>query len=371
MKIQIISLVDTGGPWAGSEEMWLALAKAALDEGYDAVLNVAPGIARYAEIQPLVQKGCKIISRPAPNYVERILIRKTFHNRFSFRNLESSDAIYVSMGCISEFHWFVDLQKVFFASKKPWVIIVQANAEHFITSDNMRLNLQRIFAKAHKVVFVSKANLQLAERQLAWRFPNAMVVPNPIRKRLNNPLPLPNFDDGILRMAQVARLDVFQKRQDSLLEALAVEELRDLPWQLEFYGDGPDKQHIQRLIQMYGLQNKVKLAGHVRDFTEIWKKNHIHVFPTAFEGIPLAVIESMFCGRPAIVSTAGGNSELIEDGVQGFVIPRYDPQSIGATILRAYKLMDSFAVLGNNGFEKAAISIPDDIGKKLLKLAEC
>lgn len=368
MRLRIISLVNPLQGWAGSEEMWLLLGKAAIEEGFQVEFDVGNYIANHSEMQPLREKNATIFSRKPLSGLTRRLATKGLYGNFRMRDIDANDAICLSMGCISDLRWTPDLMRVYFKSNRPWTLIVQANAEHFVTSESIREDLRKIFAKAHKVIFVSNANLRLAERQLAWKFPNAIVLPNPIRRRLDKPLPWPEFTDGIIRMAQVARLDVFQKRQDALLEALSQQEIRDLPWRLSFYGDGPDKNHIQNLINFYGLQGKVELSGHVRDFTDIWKCQHIHVFPTAFEGIPLAVIESMFSGRPAIVSSAGGNIELIEHEKEGFVIPGNGFEHISKSLFSAFAIKDTFERLGMNAFEKASTLVPKNLGPTLVNI---
>lgn len=368
MKVQFISLVDPISGWAGSEEMWLLVAKTALAKGYKVVVNASPRVACHSELQPLIEAGCVVQVRAGLNGLTRRLAAKGIWSRFSLSSIDSMDANFLSMGCISDLRWTPDLMRAYFASKCPWIIIVQSNAEHFVTSEAIREDLRRIYAKAKKVVFVSEANLKLAERQLSWRFPNAVVMPNPIRKRLEQPLPWPKYEDGIVRMAQVGRLDVFQKRQDVLLEALAEPEIADLPWRLDFYGSGPDKKHIETLIKMYGLEKKVFLCGHVRDFTEIWKNHHLHIFTTGFEGMSLALIESMFCGRPAIVTDTGGNAELITDMIEGFISEGNGSKNIVKAFLRAWLLKANWEIYGKRAFESANFKIPNTIGERLIKM---
>jgi glycosyltransferase involved in cell wall biosynthesis len=63
----------------------------------------------------------------------------------------------------------------------------------------------------------------------------------------------------------------------------------------------------------------VIFAGHVSSVEQIWASNHVLVMPSRFEGLPLAVIEAMLCGRPVIATDVAGHAEVIEDGVTGFL----------------------------------------------------
>jgi glycosyltransferase involved in cell wall biosynthesis len=53
----------------------------------------------------------------------------------------------------------------------------------------------------------------------------------------------------------------------------------------------------------------------------VWAEHHALVLPSRHEGMPLAVVEAMLCGRVCIVTDVAGNTEFIDDGVTGFVAP--------------------------------------------------
>ena len=144
------------------------------------------------------------------------------------------DLVCLSMGAIADCVWIPDLLRAYWRSPVPWVILVQGNGEHIVTSEEQRETLRRFYAKAKTVVFVSRQNVELAERQLAWRFHNAVVIPNPIRERLNEPLPWPPLQRGTWRFAEsLARFEVPQNAQDQLLEALATAQWKARPWAAE------------------------------------------------------------------------------------------------------------------------------------------
>ena len=53
--------------------------------------------------------------------------------------------------------------------------------------------------------------------------------------------------------------------------------------------------------------------------------------PLRMRGFRLPYLESMFCGRPAVVTRAGGNAELIADCREGFVFARHAPEIVRKT----------------------------------------
>lgn len=367
MRLGFISTVGGGYSWAGSEEMWRALAIAALDAGHRARINIADSMANSRELDQLRSQGAQVFGRSAFNGFTRRLAQRGFYSRFENFVRQGNDLICLSMGAIADCVWMPDLLRSYWGSSIPWIIIVQANDEHIISSEEQREILRKFYKKAALVIFVSRENMVLAERQLAWRFDNATIVPNPIRKIVREPLPWPQVKDEKLRFAQVARLDIMQKRQDQLLEVLAAPEWKDRPWVLSFYGAGPDEKHIRSLVKHFGLEAKVEFPGHVRDFLEIWQVNHLHIFPTAFEGMPLALIESMFCGRPAVVTRAGGNAELIADGKEGFVSPGMHPEVIRNTMEQAWQVRAQWEAMGRAAFSKASNFIPANFAATMLE----
>ena len=220
------------------------------------------------------------------------------------------------------------------------------------------------------MIFLSQHNFQLAERQLAWRFPKAKILMNPLRTPMSQPLPWPVVENGQLRLAEVARFEVADKRQDQLLEALSTDAWKERDWSLTFFGSGPDENHIRELIRLYGLQEKAHIGGHLADFRDIWRDHHLHILPSFREGMPLALIESMSCGRPAVVTRAGGNAELIQDGITGFVSPGMHPEIIRETLERAWTERGRWSEMGQAAFARANQIVPRDWAAQMLALVE-
>jgi glycosyltransferase involved in cell wall biosynthesis len=370
VKLSIVSTVTGGYTWAGSEEMWRLIAETALVKGYSVKINLATSMAGAAQLGKVKSLGGVITPRQDLSFVTRQMAQRGAFSRFRDLVNLKDEVIVLSMGALADCLWIPDLLRTYERSQAAWMVIVQCNGEHLLQQPAHRAILRRFYEKAKTVVFVSHQNLELAKRQLAWRFTNAVVIPNPIRERLTKPLPWPPVIDDIWRLAEVARFEVFQKRQDQLLEALATPDWKARSWKLTFYGSGPDEPYIRSLVGYYGLESKVDFGGYVRDFREIWQNNHLHILPTAYEGLPLSLIESMFCGRPAVVTRAGGNAELVDDGQEGFVSPGMHPEIISETLNRAWLARELWQQMGEAAFARADRAVPKDLENQLLALVE-
>ena len=104
-------------------------------------------------------------------------------------------------------------------------------------------------------------------------------------------------------------MDLAAKGQDLLLQTLALPEWWDRPVELNLYGAGGHEPALRRLARMLQVKN-VHFRGHVNNVRAIWEQNHLLVLPSRYEGLPLALVEAMWCGRPV-----GGDGCWRERGV--------------------------------------------------------
>jgi glycosyltransferase involved in cell wall biosynthesis len=370
MKIGVISTTGNLYSWAGSEETWRLFAAHALAQGHQIHLLLPEKVAKSGQVDRLREVGAVVSLRKELSPLTRRLAVRGWHSRFKTFFSEKYDVIFVSTGGIDDCAWFPDLVPQLEHCESPLIFFIQSNAEGVVREQTVRDVLRAIYQRANLMIFLSQHNLRLAERQLAWRFPKCRVLMNPLRTPVTQPLPWPVGPNGQLRLAEVARLEVADKRQDQLLEALSTEKWKERNWSLTFFGSGPDEKHIIELIRFYGLQDKVSLGGQVPDFRQIWRDYHLHVLPSSREGMPLALIESMSCGRPALVTRAGGNAELVQDEINGFVCPGMHPEIINETLERAWQARDRWQQMGLEAFANAEKLVLKDWAGQMLKLVE-
>ena len=368
MKIGILSTTGNLYPWAGSEETWRILADYALVQGHELDLLLPEKVANSAQVTAIRSRGAIVKVRKELTPISRRLALRGLSSRFKKFFNSPHDVIFVSTGGIADCAWIPDLIPEIEKTKTPIVFFIQSNAEGAIHEQDVRDQLTKTYAKASLMIFLSEHNLKLAERQLAYRFPRRTILMNPVRDAVVNPLDWPSSDNGKLLMAEVARLEVADKRQDQLLEALSTDEWKGRNWSLTFFGTGPDKGHIKKLISFYGLEDKVSMGGHVGDFRQIWRNHHLHILPSSREGMPLALIESMFCGRPAVVTRAGGNAELVRDGIEGYVSPGMHPEIIRETLERAWADRERWSQIGSQAFDRVSGLVPRNWAARMLDL---
>ncbi|MBO3460912.1 glycosyltransferase [Aetokthonos hydrillicola Thurmond2011] len=84
-------------------------------------------------------------------------------------------------------------------------------------------------------------------------------------------------------------------------------------------GDGEEKENLVNQVRRYGVEDKVFFLGYRSDVSRLLKSADLFVFPTHFEGLPLAVLESMANNLPIITTEAASIPEVIEDKVHGLL----------------------------------------------------
>ncbi len=80
----------------------------------------------------------------------------------------------------------------------------------------------------------------------------------------------------------------------------------------------------------------MKFLGFVPDaeLKQVHEAADVFVLPSLWEVLPIAVLEALACGKPVVCTDAGGNRELVKDGVNGLVVPKRNPAQLAYSINR-------------------------------------
>ena len=156
-------------------------------------------------------------------------------------------------------------------------------------------------------------------------------------------------DDPALRIiGQVARL-IDYKGQHVLLRAApkVLAQCPDAAFLLVGYTLNEDYQEeLERLAQELGIGDRVRIVSYPGRIGDVWSAIDIHVHPSLFDSQPIAIIEGMSLGKPAVVTSAGGIPEMVEHGRTGLVVPPGDPMALANAILQ---LLESPQLAGRLG----------------------
>jgi glycosyltransferase involved in cell wall biosynthesis len=344
--------------WGGSEELWSQSATRLKGTGNDVLASVGYWPHLSDKVSVLTQRGIKLETHVSPQagQARRIWNKLSLSSRRGYDRLKrfNPDLAVISQGHNSGgFGWAKTCRE----AGIPYVIIVHCNSELWWFQEQIR-EAMASYTGARKIFSVSQSNLDLLRFQVGEPLPNAEVVRNPYNVRPERTATWPDEGAG-WRLACVARIDPAAKGQDLLLKTLARPEWRDRPVELNFFGAGPDELPLRRMAELLRLNN-VNFRGHVTDIRAIWQQNHLLVLPSRYEGLPLALVEAMWCGRPAVVTDVGGNAELCVDNETGFVAPAATLSSFSHTLQQAWERRKEWPQMGRAARARVESQIPKD-----------
>ena len=129
------------------------------------------------------------------------------------------------------------------------------------------------------------------------------------------------------RIISVGRLYP-QKNQKMMIRAFAkvADEFPD--WQLVIYGEGPLRESLELIVESLEMQDRVLLPGRTENVIEELRKSKIFCMSSDYEGMSNSMIEAICVGLPIITTDVSGVKELVENGVNGFVIPCGDENKL-------------------------------------------
>ena len=153
----------------------------------------------------------------------------------------------------------------------------------------------------------------------------------------------PGAEKTVHTITCVGRLTGRTKRQHLLIEAFS-KLAKEFPnWQVKLWGDTYDKPYVASLkakIKKWGLENQVFICGTTKDMDAVWKETDIFAFPSHHEGFPLALLEALSCGIPAVgYKDCPAVNELIQDGKTGFLCDNRLSLEIGLKKLMSADLL--------------------------------
>jgi len=158
--------------------------------------------------------------------------------------------------------------------------------------------------------------------------------------------------DGMLLVGTVGRLTPV-KDQQNLLRAVA--QLREIApslfrrVRLVIVGGGPLWQPLADLVEQLALQDVCWLAGDREDIPELLAAMDVFVLPSLAEGISNTVLEAMAAGLPVIATSTGGNPELVEEGVNGSLVPVGESSALAQALRDLLEDDEKRQRLGENG----------------------
>ncbi len=246
------------------------------------------------------------------------------------RKLYGTKVIYAAHG----FHFFKG------APLKNWLVfynvekycskytdmLITINKEDFVSAQKF---------KAKKVVYVPGAGVDT----------HKFVASEGANEKIRNELGIDKDTTVLLSVGEL----IPRKNHIEVLKALKVmkdqgmlvspdsDERVEPKYKLKYLiaGRGKIAAELENSIKEMGLEEYVIMLGFRRDVADIFAASDIYVFPSHQEGLPVALMEAMSVGLPVVCSEIRGNTDLIENGVGGYLFDSKDESSLVLVLKRA------------------------------------
>src|SRR5262245_38760559 len=142
------------------------------------------------------------------------------------------------------------------------------------------------------------------------------------------------------------------KGQRYLIDAahLVVQEIPDARFVI--LGEGELREHLEKQVHDHHLEKHVLLPGFRTDVLGCIKGFDLFVMSSVTEGLGTSLLDAMACARPIVATTAGGIPEIVEDGVNGLLVPARDAAGLAAAVVRALKDAALLKRMGDAGFAR-------------------
>lgn len=134
------------------------------------------------------------------------------------------------------------------------------------------------------------------------------------------------------RLLHISNFRPVKRVQDCVRVLAAVR--REVDAELWMAGDGPERSPAERLARELGVESHVRFLGKQDHMERLIPQTDVLLMPSEREAFGLAALEAMACGVPPVAARSGGVAELIKDGVDGFLAPVGDVESMSARVLQ-------------------------------------
>jgi len=106
-------------------------------------------------------------------------------------------------------------------------------------------------------------------------------------------------------------------------------------------GQGSLLEETRKLANELELEDKVRFLGVRRDVPDLMNAADAYVMSSAWEGMPMVLLEAEACGLPVVATDVGGNSEVILNNKSGYIVPPGDSEALAAAMVKMMSLPEA------------------------------
>lgn len=243
----------------------------------------------------------------------------------------------------------------------PSKVVVSVRGEPTMEYEGkvMQLLAKSMFAFADGVILQTKQCVNFFSKRVQRK---SVILPNPLNEQF---LGKQYAGERNKTIVAVGRVDE-NKNQKMLIQAYE-EIMTEYPeYHLVIYGDGNRREQLLEYIKEKNLVEKVSMPGNVKDVASHIREAAVYVLTSNTEGMPNSLIEAMVLGLPVISTNCpcGGPETIIQDGVNGLLIPVGDIKALAEALKRILGNQEYASKLGENAAKLADELHPDKVNQQ-------
>lgn len=235
-------------------------------------------------------------------------------------------------------------------------VITMHGGSYYAARLRRRVALRAAIALSQRTVTVSSAVAVRLARDLCLRRSRITVVPNgvhcirPERSTLREELRLDRGDRLLVSVGNLYPV----KGHRHLIDALALLSGGHPTLHLAIAGRGALADELCARAREHGLADRLHLLGLRSDVAAVLAAADVFVLPSLSEGLPLALLEAMFAGRPIVATDVGEVAVALAGGEAGLLVEPGDPAALASALDRLLRDPAQGRELGERAARRAA-----------------
>jgi len=161
----------------------------------------------------------------------------------------------------------------------------------------------------------------------------------------------------------VARM-LWDKGVKELIEAITILRSKNYQFEALFLGlpDSANPASVpESKLKNWHKEGLINWLGYVDDVADVYSSGHIAVLPSYREGLPKALLEAAACARPIVTTDVPGCREIVQDNVNGLLVPHKDPIALAKAIETMLTKKSMWQQMGEQGRKMVAEHFSDSI----------
>lgn len=242
--------------------------------------------------------------------------------------------------CIQTFHGVEDISIQFSMLKKLQLYCSLKLSNHVNAVSDASADLFT------KLTGINKSCISVINNGVDANFfsPIDPVEKKMLRQRLNLP------KEAII-LGCVAALRTVKNHRDLLFAFKTVAQTHKEAV-LVLVGDGVLHDELKLQCKKLGISDHVIFTGRRENVDQYLKAFDVFVLNSKTEGLSYAVLEAMACALPVVATDVGGNSQLIENGIDGFLYPDGDGENLSRIMVQMIETQDEIRSMGERARKK-------------------